>query len=48
MGANTKEFHKAATKTKESIEKILVKEEEIIAQSILDITKQIFNSIKTK
>ena len=46
MGANIKEFHKAATKTKESVDKIITKEENSIENSITQITKNIFINIE--
>ncbi|WP_169733415.1 GGDEF domain-containing protein [Sulfurospirillum arcachonense] len=47
IGANTEEFHKAATKTKEKIDKDLAKEENSIEENILQITKHIFQNIKS-
>ncbi|WP_458699996.1 EAL domain-containing protein [Sulfurospirillum sp. 1307] len=48
IGANVDEFHKAATKTKENVDKILVKEEKNIKKSINEITKNIFDEIKSQ
>lgn len=46
MGANIKEFHKAATETKKNVDKMLTKEEDNIESSITQITKNIFINIK--
>lgn len=48
IGANTKEFHKAATQTKKSVTQILEKEKKYIENSITQITNNVFSSIKNQ
>ena len=48
IGANVKEFHKAATKTKEKIDKIFDKEKNKIKESITQIIEQIHANIKSQ
>lgn len=46
IGTNVAEFHKAATKTKKNVDKILDKEKRNIEDSIHSITKLIYNKIR--
>jgi len=48
IGANTKEFHKAATKTRENINVILDTRKKDIKQRITTIINSIFKSIKNQ
>jgi len=48
IGANIKEFHKAASQTKKNVAKILSKEEQHVENSIIKITENIFKSIKNQ
>lgn len=46
IGANIKEFHKAATETKKNVDKMVTKEETHIESSITQITNNVFMSIE--
>ena len=48
IGANVTDFHKAATETKENIDKLFDKEKVQIQESITKITKHIFSNIKSQ
>ncbi len=48
IGANVKDFHKAATKTKEKVGKILNIEKKNVGESIVKTTKKVYSDIKNQ